>query len=91
MESLQMMKFSIRKGRSLNFTDGFKWGEEIKEIEYLARTDLPTDAENYGRNLTEVVDEDEDEMEENLEDLRKDELEGEAIGKGKEKEVYEGN
>jgi hypothetical protein len=33
MEALQMLKFSIRQGRSLNFTDGLDWGQELQELE----------------------------------------------------------
>jgi hypothetical protein len=33
MESLQMLKFRIRKGRSLNFTSGFDWNDELRDLE----------------------------------------------------------
>lgn len=33
MEALQLLKFSIWQGQSLNFTSGFDWGDKIKELE----------------------------------------------------------
>jgi hypothetical protein len=71
MESLQMMKFSIRKGRSLTFTEGMSWVDELHDIELSARTAPINDAEAYGRSL-ESSDEDSDDMEEVLDKLRKD-------------------
>lgn len=53
MEQLQMLKFSIRGGKTLNFTEGFKWSEELREMEFLARTAPVGDPESYGRSLTE--------------------------------------
>jgi hypothetical protein len=53
MESLQILKFSIRKERPLKFTEGMSWSEELKEFEFLARTAPPGDAEAYGRSLVE--------------------------------------
>jgi hypothetical protein len=36
MESLQIMKFSIQKGRALNFTEGMRWRDELREFELAA-------------------------------------------------------
>jgi hypothetical protein len=36
MEALQMLKYSIKKGRPLNFTQGMSWTEELKEFEFAA-------------------------------------------------------
>ena len=33
MEQLQMLKFSIKKGRGLNFTQGWTESEELAELE----------------------------------------------------------
>ena len=33
MEQLQMLKFSIKKGRGLHFTEGMKLADEIEELE----------------------------------------------------------
>ncbi len=70
MEALQLLKYSIHKGPSLNFTEGMSWVEELKEFEYSARTEPSEDPDTYARNLgaTEL---DEDEMEELLGDLTK--------------------
>ena len=71
MESLQLMKFSIRKGRPLKFTEGLSWSEELKEFEHAARTALIGDPEGYRRGLDDG-EENSDEMEEELTDLQKD-------------------
>jgi hypothetical protein len=77
MESLQMMKYSIRKGRPLNFTQGMQWNDELIEFEFAARMAPVGDAEAYGHSLREEekdedVDVDEDAMEDDLDDLEKD-------------------
>jgi hypothetical protein len=51
MEALQMMKFSIRKGRPLNFTQGMRWKDELMEFEVAARMEPLGDAEAYGCSL----------------------------------------
>jgi hypothetical protein len=71
MESLQMMKYSIRKGRPLNFTQGMCWRDELTEFEFAAKTDPVGDAEAYGRSLGDDG-EDSDVLYEELEDLEKD-------------------
>jgi hypothetical protein len=60
MESLQMMKYSIRKGRPLNFTQGMRWNDELIEFEFAARMEPVGDAEAYGRSLKDDDDIDED-------------------------------
>ena len=51
MEALQIMKFSIRKGRPLKFTEGMSWDEELKEFELNARIAPLGDAEAYRHSL----------------------------------------
>jgi hypothetical protein len=51
MECLQILKFSIRKGRPLRFTEGMAWDVELKEFEAIARTAPIGEAEAYGRSL----------------------------------------
>ena len=53
MEALQMLKFSIQKGRPLRFTEGMSWSEELEEFEMIAWTAPLGDAEAYGRSLEE--------------------------------------
>lgn len=67
MEYLQMLKYSIRKGRPLNFTQGMRWKDELIEIESAARLEPLGDAEAYGRSLKE--DEGPDTLEDELDDL----------------------
>ena len=67
MESLQMLKYSIQKGRPLNFTQGMQWKDELIEIEYAARLEPLGDAEAYGHSLKE--DEGPDTVEDELYDL----------------------
>ena len=71
MEALQMLKYSIKKGRPLNFMQGMCWAEELTEFEFAARTEPVGDAEAYGRSLVEP-EMDQDVIDEDLEDLQKD-------------------
>lgn len=71
MESLQLMKFSIRKAKPLKFTEGLDWSDELKEFEHAARTAAVGDPEAYGRSLDNEG-ENSDEMEEALDNLQKD-------------------
>jgi hypothetical protein len=68
MEQLQILKFSVKKGRPLNFTAGMNWKDKLQTFEYLACTDPPGEPESYCLSL-EVSDEDSDEMEDLLEDI----------------------
>src|SRR5258705_3099501 len=68
MESLQILNYSIRKGRPLNFTQGMSWGEELKEFEFAALVAPVGDAEAYGRSLEQPED-DPDDFEEMLEEI----------------------
>ena len=45
MEALQMLKFSVKKGRGLDFTTGLGWEAELDELETLtmARALIPED------------------------------------------------
>ena len=76
MESLQILKFSINKGRSLDFTKGLSWEDELKEIEKAARMALFGEVEAYGRTI-DVAGEDSDDVDDVLSDLLK-ESEGES-------------
>ena len=46
-----MLKYSIKKGRPLNFTQGMSWTEELKEFEFAAQVEPVGDAEAYGWSL----------------------------------------
>lgn len=65
-----MLKYAIRKGRPLNFTEGMCWSEELKEFEFAARMAPAGDADAYCRNLE--ITEDPDDIEDILDDLEKD-------------------
>ena len=71
MEQLQLLKFAVRKGQSLNFTEGMSWKDELATFEFLARTQPVGDAEAYGRSL-DKPDVDSDDLEDLMEDLEKD-------------------
>ncbi|KXN87997.1 hypothetical protein AN958_07828 [Leucoagaricus sp. SymC.cos] len=81
MESLQIMKFSIQKGRTLNFTKGTSWEDELKEFECAAQTESTDNPETYEQTLD--VDEDSDALEDELEELQW-ELISAIKGEGKE-------
>jgi hypothetical protein len=68
MEALQILKYSICKGPSLSFTEGMSWDDELKEFEYMARTDPSEDPDTYGRNLY-SGDLDDDELEKIVEEV----------------------
>jgi len=70
MEILQILKFSIRKGRRLSFTEGMSWSDELKEFELAARTVPPSDPEAYGRSL-EDPGEDSDDLKDAIDELEK--------------------
>jgi hypothetical protein len=56
MEALQLLKYSIRQGRGLNFTDGLDWGQELQELEtYDAQIQLPEDINSFIQCLTEKL------------------------------------
>lgn len=68
MESLQILKFSINKGKSLEFTEGLSWSDEMREFEQAARRAPLGDAEAYGRTI-DIVEEDSDDLDDVVEDL----------------------
>lgn len=70
MEALQILKFSINKGRSLDFTKGLSWEDELKEIEKEARIAPFGEAEAYARTI-DMVREDSDEMDDVVNDMVK--------------------
>jgi hAT family C-terminal dimerisation region len=45
MECLQILKFSIRKGRALKFTEGMAWADELRDFEAVAQTAPAGEAE----------------------------------------------
>ena len=51
MESLQLLKFSFKKGRALNFTEGMKWEEELLEFESLTQAIVPEDLCSFTHSL----------------------------------------
>ncbi len=53
MEALQMLKFSIMKGRGLNFTDGLDEALQIQELEDLMdqQTLIPEDMQAFIKRL----------------------------------------
>ena len=67
MEALQILKFSINKGWSLDFTKGLSWEDELKEFEKEAWMAPFGGAEAYGRTI-DMVGEDSDEMDDVLND-----------------------
>ena len=67
-----MLKYSIQKGRPLNFTQGVQWKDELIENEYATRLEPLGDAEAYGHSLKE--DEGPDTVEDELDDLEEEEL-----------------
>jgi hypothetical protein len=70
MEYLQMMKYSIRKGRPLNFTQGMCWNDELLEVEFAARVEPVGDAEAYGRSLKDAEN-DSDAIEDEMDEMEK--------------------
>jgi hypothetical protein len=70
MEALQMLKYSIKKERPLNFTQGMSWTEELKEFEFAVQVEPVGDAEAYGWSL-EQPEENMSEIEELLDDIMK--------------------
>jgi hypothetical protein len=71
MKALQMLKYSIKKGHLLNFTQGMCWTDELTEFEFATRTEPVDNAKAYGHSLGEP-EMDLDVIDENLEDLQKD-------------------
>ena len=51
MESLQMLKYSFRKGYRLNFTHGTSEEAEVREMEALAEATVPEDVWSYIQDL----------------------------------------
>ena len=65
-----MLKYSIKKGRPLNFTQGMSWTKELKEFEFAAQVEPVGDAEAYGQSL-EQPEENLSETEELIDDIMK--------------------
>ena len=71
MEQLQILKFSIKKGRPLKFTEGMSWKDELTEFELAAQTATLGDAEAY-KHSQEDPKAESDDLEDALDDLRND-------------------
>ena len=70
MESLQLLKYSFKKGRSLDFTAGMSWRAELKAFELAGHTAAVGDADAYRQSLEESnngQDDLEDQLEETME------------------------
>ena len=80
MEALQMLKYSVHKGPSLNFTEGMPWNDELKEFEYMARTAPSQDPDAYSKKLS-VAEQDGDELEVIIEEVTKSIQEQEELEK----------
>jgi hypothetical protein len=54
MEALQLLKFSIRNGRSLDFSFGLDYTGELTEMEVKesVQNHIPEDINSYVRSLT---------------------------------------
>ena len=70
MECLQILKFSLQKGRPLKFTEGMSWSDELKEFEHAAHTAPLGDPEAYECSLEESQEES-DALEDALDELSK--------------------
>jgi hypothetical protein len=53
MEALQILKFAIWHGQSLDFTEGLDWDMECKEMESLenGQRQVPEDVHSFVQNL----------------------------------------
>jgi hypothetical protein len=45
VEALQILKFSIQQDRGLNFTAGYHWDDEIKDLEN--NVEIPEDMDAF--------------------------------------------
>lgn len=57
MEGLQLLKYSIRQGRGLNFTDGMDWGQELQEMEMYGemQKQVPDDITSFISSLVDKL------------------------------------
>ncbi|KAJ6464699.1 hypothetical protein DFH09DRAFT_985746 [Mycena vulgaris] len=58
MEALQMLKFSIKKGRTLNFTAGTSREEEIRQLEseMVEKDMIPEDVTGFSSYIQSLLD-----------------------------------
>jgi hypothetical protein len=56
MEALQLLKFSVKQGRGLNFTTGLSIEEQLKEMELseLVKNQVPEDLTSFIAELLEA-------------------------------------
>jgi hypothetical protein len=54
MEALQMLKFSVKRGRGLDFTAGLSWEMELEELEAetMALALIPEDMAAFKQHLS---------------------------------------
>jgi len=57
MEALQLLKFTLRNGRSLDFTSGLDYMDELNEMEKgeSRQNDVPEDIASFVRSLLSPV------------------------------------
>ena len=57
MEALQILKYSLRYGRDLNFTEGLNWDDELTEMEssHRAQLHIPDDFDSFVANIGEAT------------------------------------
>ena len=53
MEALQILKYSLRYGQDLNFTEGLDWDDELVEMEgaHKAQLRTPEDLDSFTASL----------------------------------------
>jgi len=51
MEALQLIKFSLRSGHTLNFTAGLDWDEELAEMEKAHEAQVAEDLDSFITSL----------------------------------------
>jgi hypothetical protein len=78
MEMLQLLKFSYHKVQPLNFTEGMRWDEELKELELSARTTPPEDPEAYSHDLK-VPEKDEKDLMDEVEKMLEESPSGDEV------------
>ena len=57
MEALQILKFSVRQGRGLDFTEGWGWDDELRDLEEFmdAQQRVPEDVSSFIQSLMQPV------------------------------------
>jgi hypothetical protein len=55
MEALQLLKFSLRQGRALDFTAGTSWEDERAEMEASHNASSPDDLDSFIATLNRAM------------------------------------